>query len=170
MNDTTINKYRSPYFSIPKARIPLKVVYDDGGRRAAGFNTKAGDCVARSIAIITERPYAVIHRELTERKALERKCARSITRGDADEGVFTKKAWFSRYMESMGFVWVAALQVGSRQRHRLCEGGIPTGRLVLSLRGHYVASVNGVLRDTWDCTNGGERVVHGWWVYPPEGV
>ena len=32
-------------------------VYDDGGRNAAGFRGKAGDCVARSIAIATRLPY-----------------------------------------------------------------------------------------------------------------
>ena len=32
-------------------------VYDDGGRKAAGFRGTAGDCVTRSIAIATRLPY-----------------------------------------------------------------------------------------------------------------
>ena len=35
-------------------------VYDDGGRKAAGFRGKAGDCVTRSIAIATRLPYSDI--------------------------------------------------------------------------------------------------------------
>lgn len=32
-------------------------IFNDGGRAAAGFRGKAGDCVCRAIAIAAERPY-----------------------------------------------------------------------------------------------------------------
>ena len=38
-----------------KNKIELKV--NDGGRTAAGFKGKTGDCVVRSIAIATNLPY-----------------------------------------------------------------------------------------------------------------
>ena len=34
----------------------LKLKINDGGRAAAGFKGKAGDCVVRSIAIVTGYP------------------------------------------------------------------------------------------------------------------
>jgi hypothetical protein len=36
-------------------------VYDDGGRKAAGFRGKAGDCVTLSIAIATRLPYRHVY-------------------------------------------------------------------------------------------------------------
>ena len=36
-------------------------IYDDDGRNAAGFRGKAGDCVARSIAIATRLPYREVY-------------------------------------------------------------------------------------------------------------
>jgi hypothetical protein len=39
----------------------MKYVYDDGGRLAAGFKGKTGDCVTRAIAIATEKPYQEVY-------------------------------------------------------------------------------------------------------------
>ena len=50
----------------------MKWVYDDGGRNAAGFRGKAGDCVARSIAIATRLPYRQVYALLKEQAG--RKC------------------------------------------------------------------------------------------------
>jgi hypothetical protein len=36
-----------------------KFRYDDGGRKAAGFKGRAGDCVTRAIAIAAQLPYSV---------------------------------------------------------------------------------------------------------------
>jgi hypothetical protein len=38
-----------------KSNLELKI--NDGGRAAAGYKGKAGDCVVRSIAIVTNLPY-----------------------------------------------------------------------------------------------------------------
>ena len=35
----------------------LELEINDGGRAAAGYKGKAGDCVVRSIAIVTKLPY-----------------------------------------------------------------------------------------------------------------
>ena len=45
-----------------KNKIELKV--NDGGRTAAGFKGKTGDCVVRSIAIATNLPYKKIYDDL----------------------------------------------------------------------------------------------------------
>src|SRR5215469_13132423 len=41
-------------------------VYDDGGRAAAGFKGKTGDCVTRAIAIALEKPYAEVYESINE--------------------------------------------------------------------------------------------------------
>jgi hypothetical protein len=35
----------------------MKFVFNDGGRAAAGYKGLAGDCLIRSIAILTGKPY-----------------------------------------------------------------------------------------------------------------
>jgi len=42
----------------------MKFQLNDGGRAIAGFLGQAGDCVVRSIAIVTAKPYAEVYREL----------------------------------------------------------------------------------------------------------
>ena len=39
------------------SRSNLELKINDGGRAAAGYKGKAGDCVVRSIAIVTDLPY-----------------------------------------------------------------------------------------------------------------
>ena len=45
-----------------KSNLELKI--DDGGRAAAGFKGKAGDCVVRSISIATGIKYAEVYEDL----------------------------------------------------------------------------------------------------------
>ena len=44
----------------------LELEINDGGRAAAGYKGKAGDCVVRSIAIVTKLPYQKIYDDLYE--------------------------------------------------------------------------------------------------------
>ena len=48
-------------------------VYNDGGREAAGYKGKAGDCVCRSIAIAAQLPYQQVYDRLAEGNAKQRK-------------------------------------------------------------------------------------------------
>ena len=40
--------------------------YNDGGRSAAGYKGKTGDCTCRAIAIATKLPYAHVYMLLNE--------------------------------------------------------------------------------------------------------
>ena len=42
----------------------LELEINDGGRTAAGYKGKAGDCVVRSIAIVSGLPYQKIYYDL----------------------------------------------------------------------------------------------------------
>ena len=46
------------------SRSNLKLKVDDGGRSAAGYKGKAGDCVVRSIAIVTGMSYQKVYQDL----------------------------------------------------------------------------------------------------------
>ena len=45
----------------------MEWTYDDGGREAAGYQGRAGDCVTRSIAIASGLPYSTVYDALFER-------------------------------------------------------------------------------------------------------
>ena len=54
-----------------------KFIFNDGGRKAAGFKRKnAGDCVCRAIAIAADLPYAEVHKALSEGNYSQRKSKR----------------------------------------------------------------------------------------------
>jgi hypothetical protein len=44
----------------------MRFQYDDGGRAAAGYKGKAGDCTCRAISIATGLPYQHVYDLLNE--------------------------------------------------------------------------------------------------------
>ena len=77
-------------------------------RVASGFSGKAGDCVARSIAIATELPYHIIYNDLAWINVHTPKTAGRKTAGihSAANGIYTESVHFKRYMVQLGFMWV----------------------------------------------------------------
>ncbi len=139
-------------------------VLNDGGRTAAGFRGDAGDCVARSIAIVTGRPYAEVYAALADINATTR-ANRGSQRGvrSARNGVSVKTEGFRRYMASLGFAWTATMAIGSGCNVHLKADELPSGRLVVAVSKHYVAVIDGVIHDTFDPSRDGTRCVYGYW-------
>lgn len=142
---------------------PLPYVYDDGGRAAAGFQGAAGDCVTRAVAIATCLPYQQVYDALSEGSRTQRLTKRSKVKASARNGVNVKRLWFKRYMEALGWRWTAAMTIGSGCKVHLAKGELPAGRLIARVSKHYVAVIDGVARDTHDCTRQGTRCVYGYW-------
>ena len=144
----------------------MKQILTDGGRRAAGFKGTNGDCVCRSIAIVTKRPYSLVYDELAELNARMRKTQRRVeTTGTktASHGIYTTSKLFKDYMAAQGFVWTPTMSIGSGCKVHLRADELPKGRLIISVSRHYTAVIDGVLHDTHDCTHGGKRCVYGYW-------
>ena len=40
---------------------------------------------------------------------------------------------------------------------------LPKGRIICRVTRHYVAVINGVINDTYDCSRDGTRCVYGYW-------
>lgn len=138
--------------------------FNDGGRKAAGFKGKAGDCVCRAIAIAAQLPYQEVYDRLAEGNADQRKSKRTPKRSrSANNGINTKRKWFKDYMRELGFVWTATMQIGSGCKVHLQSDELPSGRLVCSVSRHNVAVIDGVINDTYDSTRGGKRCVYGYW-------
>jgi hypothetical protein len=148
--------------------------FDDGGRAAAGFKGRAGDCVARSIAIVSGRPHAEVYRRLAAGTGAQRAGKRGKRAASARRGINTGRKWFRDYMDELGFRWVPTMGIGTGCRVHLHDGELPPGRLVVSVSKHYTAVIDGVIHDTHDpqrevrCVGpDGERIsrrcVYGYW-------
>lgn len=122
----------------------MDFVYDDGGRAAAGYKGKAGDCVCRAVAIVSGRPYSEVYAALSDGEGSTRK-----SRGkSARNGIWTGRKWFKDYMASLGFVWVPCMAIGTGCKVHLRADELPKGRLVVAVSKHYTAVLDGVIHDT----------------------
>lgn len=143
----------------------MRFVYDDGGRAAAGYNGRAGDCVCRAIAIAAGKPYTEVYERLARETGAQRASCRTGRRPkSARNGISTKRKWFGDYMRELGFRWVPTMQIGSGCKVHLRPEEVPMGRLVVMLSRHAAAVIERVLHDTGDCARDGTRCVYGYWL------
>ena len=141
--------------------------YNDGGRLEAGYKGTAGDCVCRAICIVTGKPYSDVYATLAEGNAIQRKGKHQSKKKakTAAKGINTRRKWFKDYMYAIGFTWVPTMQIGQGCKVHLKSDELPTGRMVVAVSKHYVAVIDGVIHDTYDCSRGGTRCVYGYYLY-----
>jgi hypothetical protein len=145
----------------------MNIQFNDGGRLNAGFKGQAGDCVCRSIAIVTGKPYQEIYDVLSVGNGTQRKTKRSSkTTGQktASRGISTSRKWFKDYMKSLGFTWVPTMKIGQGCTTHLKAEELPKGKLVVAVSKHYTAVIDGVIHDTHDPSRGGNRCVYGYFM------
>jgi hypothetical protein len=140
--------------------VSMPFQFNDGGRKQAGYQGYTRDCVTRAIAIATQQDYQIVYDAINELAKRERKRGKS----NARTGVY--KPTIRRYMESIGWVWVATMQIGSGCTVHLRDGELPMGRLVVNVSKHSVAVIDGVINDTYDCSRNGTRCVYGYYYKP----
>jgi hypothetical protein len=140
--------------------------FDDGGRAAAGFDGKAGDCVTRSIAIAMGMPYRDVYDGLNLFRDSLRQTKR-VRGSSARNG--TSKAVYKKYLERHGWVFVPTMGIGTGCRVHLKDGELPMGRLICRLSKHMVAVIDGVIHDTYDPSRGGTRCVYGFFTKKSKG-
>lgn len=147
-------------------------VYDDGGREAAGFRGKTGDCVTRAIAIATGKPYREVYDALwagNKDYASTRRgrVARKIASGRGRSGTTPRNGVFKEvskpYLQSLGWRFTPTMHIGSGCKVHLRADELPKGRLIVKVSRHMVAVIDGVIHDTYDCSRDGTRCVYGFW-------
>jgi len=147
----------------------MRIVITDGGRKAAGFKGKAGDCVCRSIAIVTGLPYQQVYDRLAHGNGSQRASKRTPKRGvTASNGINTNRKWFDDYMAELGFVWTPTMHIGSGCTVHLKASELPKGRLIVAVSKHYTAVIDGVIHDAHDPSRGETRCVYGYWARPSQ--
>jgi len=144
---------------------------DDGGRRAAGYGKAAGDCGARAVSIASGKPYAEVF------EALKAAHARHVQRLRGEKAEYERRRRsepiengchvevMHNYMRSIGWQYT---DLSGRHTAKvfLRADNLPKGRLVVLINRHYVAVIDGVIRDTHDSGEAGKRPVEGWWAAP----
>jgi hypothetical protein len=139
--------------------------FDDGGRAAAGYKGFAGDCVTRAIAIATGLPYQAVYDALNvEAKTnpiRSRGTTRRVRNSSSRTGVFRKHS--GKFLLDLGWIWTPTMSIGSGCQVHLKADELPSGRLICKVSKHLVAVIDGVIRDTHDCSRGGTRCVYGYY-------
>jgi len=150
------------------SRSNLKLKVDDGGRSAAGYKGKAGDCVIRSIAIVTGMNYQKVYQDLYNanenfRISSKTKLARSLKKKNDSPRTGTHRAVLKKYLEKLGWKWTPTMFIGQGCKVHLKKEELPNGILIVSCSKHITVVKNGVLHDTYDCSRNGTRCVYGYW-------
>lgn len=158
----------SPAFPAPISKKgPKRLLafqFNDGGRKAAGYKGKTGDCVVRSITIATELPYQQVYDSVNKLAQRERTGKRKRGISNARTGVYTRTT--RKLLESLGWQWTPTMEIGSGCTVHLRADELPPGRLVVSVSGHLTAVIDGVIHDTHDPSRRGTRCVYGYWRRP----
>ena len=146
----------------------LKLQINDGGRSAAGYKGKAGDCVVRSIAIVSALSYQKIYDDLYNasaefRKTSRTKLARSLKQKNDRPRLGTHRVVVKKYLQKLGWNWTPTMFIGQGCKVHLKKSELPMGTLIVSCSKHITVVINGILHDTYDCSRRGTRCVYGYW-------
>jgi|SRR5580765_1384230 len=143
----------------------MNFIYNDGGRKAAGFRGDTGDCVVRAIAIATQIPYQEVYDGINELAQRERRGVRKRGISTAARGVYRNT--YDRYLTAHGWTWTPTMKIGSGCKVHLTDGELPANRrLIVVVSRHLTAVINGAVHDTHDPQRGTKRCVYGYWSKP----
>ena len=129
--------------------------YNDGGRAAAGYRGKTGDCVVRAIAICAGEDYLSVYRTMADHMkrngyaasgnayATRERNRKAPRRRDQ----LTARRVQDRVLEAYGFMKV---RLPRGERPTYTEAHHRYGDCIVGTTKHLAALVGGVLRDTFD--------------------
>lgn len=140
----------------------MQHVYNDGGREAAGFKGKTGDCGIRAVAIATGLPYREVYDAINALAKSERITKRKKKISNSRAVAYAKT--LGQYLESYGWVWVATMKFGQGCTVHMRAEELPSGRIVTRLSKHYAAVIDGTVQDTYNSSRDGNRCVYGYWI------
>jgi len=150
-----------------------KFIEDDGGREAAGFKGKTGDCVTRAIAIATGKPYKEVYDALNEiskksgnwnsYKLVKTNYGNSYKKTSSSRTGHLRKI-YEKYLISLGWKWIPTMQIGQGCKVHLRNDELPKGTIIIKVSKHLTTMIDGVIHDTYDCSRQGDRCVYGYFI------
>jgi len=138
----------------------MKWIFNDGGRANAGYKGTTGDCVCRAIAIATGKTYQEVYDELIEAKESLRQTKR-VRGSHPRTGIY--KQLSTSYLKKLGWTWYPTMKIGSGCHTHLKAEELPSGKIICRCSKHFVAVIDGVLNDIFDCSRGETRCVYGYY-------
>lgn len=108
------------------------------------------DCVKRAIAGAENRDYMEVQREL------------NLLKKETYCDYFNDRKNIAAYMQKHGYTKLSFPAVKGEPRmngERFCQA-YPKGRYILNMAGHLTCCVDGVIYDTWDCS---QKCVYNAW-------
>ena len=149
--------------------------YDDGGREAAGYRGRTGDCVVRAIAVCARQDYRAVYLTMAEHMKRNGYAASGnayairerTRRAPRRKGQITVRRVQDHVLELYGFRKVR-LPAGARPT--FTEAHQRYGDFIVGTTKHVAAVVDGALRDTFDGRTyewAKPRTESGWDVFRP---
>lgn len=114
--------------------------FNDGGRLAAGYKGRAGDCVPRAIAIALNLPYKQVRKELDD---LNREMTGGLQKSTQNG---TEASVSHRFLTDRG--WKLTL-LNKAYLKDIDVKDAP--RIIAVMPRHTAAIINNTVLDTWDC-------------------
>lgn len=140
----------------------MNVVLCDGGREKAGFKGIAKDCVTRSIAIATGKPYLEVYNSLNTLALSERIGKRKKKKSSSNNGVYKRTS--RKYLESLGWKWVPLSFIGVGCTTHLKAVELPLGTIIAVVSKHFTVVIDHTIYDTHDPSRDGTRCVYGYYM------
>lgn len=140
----------------------------DAGR-SKYFKGTSGDCVVRAICNATGKDYKEVYDELFKRnkdfiKNGRCKVARALRKKGTSPRDGNFKKVYEKYILELGFEWHPTMKIGSGMTVHVREDELPEGTLILRLSKHLTCVKDGILYDTYDCSQEGTRGVYGYYI------
>lgn len=133
----------------------MEFVYDDGGRKAAGFKGSTGDCVVRAIAIASGKSYQEVYDALhAQAKEIRRRRSRYFKARGASPRNGVSRVAYEPYILSLGFTWVPTMKIGQGCKVHLVKEELPSGTLIVQVSKHLTCVIDGVIHDTYNPQRG----------------
>lgn len=120
--------------------------YNDAGQTKS---LKGGYCGVRALAIAAGMTFDDAARHLRKFTAAGKRGSGSLARGIYKED-------YDAALRALGFVWIPAPKFSGRKAR--CAD--LTGTVIARQARHFVAVIDGVANDIWDCSG---KMVYGYW-------
>ena len=132
----------------------IEYIYDDGGRKAAGYKGDTGDCAVRAIAIAADADYQHVYKAMCDAMQEHGYVAsgnayrqKRKDGGKRKRGQLNGKQVQQEVMAQFGFRKVT---LGAGERPTYTEAHARYGNCIVSTTRHVCALKGGALRDTFD--------------------
>lgn len=102
-----------------------------------------GDCVKRAITLTTRKDYMEVQRELNRHK--------KVTGAAAYNTDYNPHNYVETVLHGEKLSFPAVKGKPRMNGRRFCES-YPRGRFILNMAGHWSCCIDGIIYDTWDCS------------------